>query len=310
MNPAVALLGGMLVLLACITFGMVRTRRDAKVRRQLTTRLAGLHIPADPKDADQLSATWQSRLAQRMPHAARVRVARADIEVTIPQIIIPALGLAVIDVVLLELYHPLFAVAATAMSLVMPVVLLQFIAARRLNSFIEALPPLFDQVKHLLLAGNSLQQALTKSIDASTGPVARYLQPVSRRVQNGAPVADSILWLADRLDCPELFIFGTGVHTNARYGGRMASMLANLAQIVRDGLRVRRELRSATAETRLSALVLSLLPVGVAGIIAIMNPSYMSFFIDTPQGQHMAIFAVGLQITGMLIMRRILRLDF
>ena len=310
MNPAFALLGGMLVLLACITVGMIRTRRDARLDRLLTARLAGLRLPADPLTTDQLSATWQARLALRMPHAVRIRLARADIEVTMPQIIIPALGLAVIDVILLELYHPLFAVAATAMALLVPILLVQLTAARRLSSFIEALPSLFDQVKHLLLAGNSLQQALTRSIDASLGPVARYLQPVSRRVQNGAPVADSILWLADRLDCPELFIFGTGVQTNACYGGRMANMLANLSQIVRDGLRVNRELKSATAETRLSALVLSLLPVCVAGIIAIMNPSYMSFFIDTTQGQQMAIFAVGLQLAGMLVMRRILRLDF
>jgi tight adherence protein B len=309
-TPALALLTGLAVLLTCLVLALVRARREARLARHLAARLEGLRPAIDRLDAERLSQSWLARLSRRLPYAVQVRLARADIDAALPQLLLPVVAVILADIVVVRFFNPLLAIAVTGAAMLLAVVLFQMLAARRMDAFVESMPGLFDLIKHLLLAGNSLQQALVKAIESSTAQAQRYLRPVARRVQNGAPVAESILWLADRLDAPELFIFGTGVQTNSRYGGRMSLMLGNLSQIVRDGLRVRRELRSATAETRLSAIVLSLLPIGVSVVIAFANPGYMHFFVETTQGRHMAMVAVGLQVLGMLIMRRILRIEY
>ncbi len=136
------------------------------------------------------------------------------------------------------------------------------------------------------------------------------MAPLLRRVQYGAPPGDSVAWLAERLDVIELHMLAAAIQTNARFGGRISTVLANLTQILRDRARVERELHSATAETRMSALVLGALPVVVAAFIGVTNPSYIAFFLDVPQGHKMIAIALGMEVAGVLIMRRIMRIDF
>jgi tight adherence protein B len=83
-----------------------------------------------------------------------------------------------------------------------------------------------------------------------------------------------------------------------------------LTQILRDRARVERELHSATAETRMSALVLGALPVVVAAFIGATNPAYIAFFLDAPQGHKLIGIALGMEVAGVLVMRRIMRIDF
>ena len=118
--------------------------------------------------------------------------------------------------------------------------------------------------RKMLATGNSVQQALTRRDRENANPhMQRYLEPMIRRMQNGAAVGDSSTWLAERLDVLELHMFATAIQTNIRYGGRLsAAVLANLITVLRDR-RARRpaELKAATSETRMSALILGALPI-------------------------------------------------
>jgi tight adherence protein B len=151
---------------------------------------------------------------------------------------------------------------------------------------------------------------LLKAAENAAPGMQRYLRPLIRRINNGAPIPDSIQWLAQRLEVPELYMLATAVETNFRYGGRMSVVLANLIQILRDRARVGRELKAATAEIRFGAIVLGVMPLGAAALIGLIQPSYMLFFINTEQGHRLAAIAIGLQVVGTVVMRRIMRLEF
>jgi len=73
---------------------------------------------------------------------------------------------------------------------------------------------------------------------------------------------------------------------------------------------VGRELKAATAEIRFGAIVLGCMPFAAAVIIALVERDYMLFFVETEQGMRLAGIALGLQIVGIVIMRRIMRLEF
>src|SRR3546814_4271405 len=97
----------------------------------------------------------------------------------------------------------------------------------------------------------------------------------------------------------------TGVQTCA-----LPISLANLARLLRQATRVRRELKAATAETRFSGLVLGAMPLLLTAVLTTINPGYTHFFLDTPEGRRLAVIALGLQLTGMALMHRLMRLSF
>src|SRR3546814_6070938 len=81
----------------------------------------------------------------------------------------------------------------------------------------------------------------------------------------------------------------------------------NLARLLRQATRVRRELKAATAETRFSGLVLGAMPLLLTAVLTTINPGYTHFFLDTPEGRRLAVIALGLQLTGMALMHRLMR---
>src|SRR3546814_5697208 len=75
--------------------------------------------------------------------------------------------------------------------------------------------------------------------------------------------------------------------------GSIGSTLANLARLLRQATRVRRELKAATAETRFSGLVLGAMPLLLTAVLTTINPGYTHFFLDTPEGRRLAVIALG-----------------
>jgi tight adherence protein B len=310
MNPVMLLALGAILLLAIGIPAYRVSRAQAAQRRHLQDRLASLRAPAEEIEeltSPRHQAHW---LMAHAPRFIRLGLARAGMTLQWRSVILFTIATA-----LLCGLPALFGGAALsggALVVVLGVALgvFRMVAARRLASFVDGLPLYLDATRQLVMVGNSLQQAMVKAGEGCSPGVARHLAPLLRRVQYGAPSGDSVAWLAERLDIIELHMLAAAIQTNARFGGRISTVLANLTQILRDRARVQRELHSATAETRMSALVLGALPVVVAAFIGATNPSYITFFIDVPQGHKLIAIALGMEVAGVLIMRRIMRIDF
>ena len=310
MSPFTLLAIGAAMLLAIGVPALRVSRIAAAQRRHLAQRLASLLV--ETAEIDELATPRQEAhwLMVHAPRFIRLRLVRAGMTLEWRSVILFWAGTALLcgsaawfggAIIGAE---SLFAVLGLAFGL------FQMITANRLRAFIDGLPLYLDAARQLVMVGNSLQQAMVKAGDGCSPGVARHLAPLLRRVQFGAPPGDSVAWLAERLDIIELHMLAAAIQTNARYGGRISTVLANLTQILRDRARVERELHSATAETRMSSLVLGALPVVVAAFIGVTNPSFMQFFINTPQGHKLIAVAVGMELTGLLVMRRIMRIEF
>jgi tight adherence protein B len=310
MNPVMILALGATLLLAIGIPAFRVSRTQAAHRRHLSLRLDSLRAPEEEIEeltSPRNQAHW---LMAHAPGFVRLGFARAGMTLQWRGVIVFGLFLAVLTALPTLLTGAAIGGAALAVMLVLALVVFRVIAARRLAAFVDGLPLYLDATRQLVMVGNSLQQAMVKGGDGCSPGVARHLAPLLRRVQYGAPPGDSVAWLAERLDIIELHMLAAAIQTNARFGGRISNVLANLTQILRDRARVERELRSATAETRMSALILGALPVIVAAFISVTNPSYIEFFLDDPQGHKLIGIAVGMEVAGVLVMRRIMRIDF
>ena len=197
-----------------------------------------------------------------------------------------------------------------ALLLLPPLVLRLYIAwryQRRLRRMIEQLPQLLDHTVRSLKSGRTLADAVMGSIEASADPLKNALGRVQRNVQLGVNLPDAVHDFAELYDQDVLRMFALGLKVNHRYGGNASELLENLIKLIREREQGARQLRAMTGETRLTAWVLGLLPIGLACYFLITNPNYMLGMWHDPSCQHMLISAVLLQICGSLALWRMLR---
>jgi tight adherence protein B len=310
MNPVMLLAAGLAMLLSLGVPALRVSRIRAAERRHLGKRLDTVRAPLEEIEeltSPRHQAHW---LMARAPRFIRLWFARAGVTLQWRGAILFGLGIAATGGVAFLFGGVVVGVAGTIAAFGLVLAVFRIIAARRLASFVDGLPLYLDGTRQLVMVGNSLQQAMVKAGEGCGPGVTRHLAPLLRRVQFGAPPGDSVAWLAERLDIIELHMLAAAIQTNARFGGRISNVLNNLTQILRDRARVERELHSATAETRMSALILGALPVVVAVLISATNPMYLDFFMNEPQGHKLIAIALGMEMAGVLVMRRIMRIDF
>lgn len=256
------------------------------------------------------AAVTYRRVALSVPDSVAPLLAQAQIEVTARTIGMFGGMLALLTLFALLAAGP---VAALAVAIGVPLGLLGWVrrrAQRRVEALIEALPYYIDAVRQMQAVGNSLAQALERALADAPAVVQSHVAPVARRLELGAPVADAMQMLAERLRVPEISMLAAAIRTNMRYGGSISAVLLNLSNILRERIRIKRELKAAISEARISGRVLIVMPLVAMAALVAMNPSYVDFFLSDPRGHKLAIVALALQAMGMLVMRRVMRLAF
>ncbi|QBF25002.1 type II secretion system F family protein [Pseudomonas tructae] len=178
---------------------------------------------------------------------------------------------------------------------------------RRVQRMIEQLPVLLDHSVRSLKAGRTLSDAVLGAIDAARDPLHGALQRVRRNVQMGISLDDAMSDLAELYEQDELRLFALGLRINHRYGGNASELLENLIKLIREREQGSRQLRAMTGETRMTATVLGLLPVGMAGYFLISNPNYLLAMWQDSNGQFLLLGAFVLQMVGCLVLWRMLR---
>ncbi|MFW9079442.1 type II secretion system F family protein [Pseudomonas sp. P2757] len=178
---------------------------------------------------------------------------------------------------------------------------------RRLRRMIEQLPQLLDHTVRSLKSGRTLADAVLGAIDASEDPLKNAMGRVQRNVQLGVSLPEAVADLAELYEKDELRLFAVGLKVNHRYGGNASELLENLIKMIRERDQASRQLRAMTGETRITAWVLGLLPVGLAGYFLLSNPRYLIAMWNDHSGQMMLATAFGLQVFGSLMLWRMLR---
>lgn len=256
------------------------------------------------------AATSYRRVALSVPDIVAPLLVQAQVEVTARALGIVGGGLALAALFALLVGGP---VAALAVVVGVPLALLGWVrrrAQRRVEALIAALPYYIDAVRQMQAVGNSLAQALERALSDAPAIVQDYIAPVARRLELGAPVADAMQMLAERLRVPEISMLAAAIRTNMRYGGSISAVLLNLSNILRERIRIKRELKAAISEAKISGRVLIVMPLVAMAALVAMNPDYVDFFLHDPRGHQLAVVAVVLQAMGMLVMRRVMRLAF
>ena len=179
-------------------------------------------------------------------------------------------------------------------------------AARRAKA-LEQLPPFIEAVMRVLSAGNTLEEAIAASARESLEPLKPMMMSVGRQVRLGAPIEQVLLETGEIHQLRDIKVMALAASINRKYGGSLRNIFKSLVQTIRARDVAARELRALTAETRFSALVLSVIPVSLSLYIYIRNPAYYTTMWNDPVGRTTLVISILMQVVGIVVIMRMMR---
>ncbi|MBI3946124.1 MAG: type II secretion system F family protein [Armatimonadetes bacterium] len=190
-----------------------------------------------------------------------------------------------------------------------PHFVLNMVAERRRQMLETQLSDTLIMVSSAMQAGFGFLQGIQMAADQMPQPIAPELQRVVRLVQLGMPLEQALNQMGARVQSYDFDLMIASTNTQLAMGGNLIRLYRTITETIQERLRIRGEIKATTAEGRLSAMVLILLPVGMLGILMLMKPDYAQTMLFTPTGQALLKMAGGLQLVGVLVIRKILNLD-
>lgn len=181
----------------------------------------------------------------------------------------------------------------------------RFFKARRLKALNVALPDAIELMSRALRAGHSMSSAIEIIAQQSVEPLAGEFDTVYQQQKFGIPFRDALMEMSARIPSKDLSFLVTAILVQKETGGDLTEILDRTTHVIRERGRIEGEIRTYTAQGRLTGWILGLLPVIMLLIINIVTPGYSHVLFHDPLGQKMLYAGGTLIIIGGLIIRKI-----
>jgi len=189
-----------------------------------------------------------------------------------------------------------------------PLLLRQGITMRR-NAFARQLIDVLMLVQGAVRAGYSFQQALDVVIREMRAPASDEFKRVRHEIGLGLSLSQALGNLVDRMENDDLYLVVTAININAQVGGNLVTMLEAVTTTIRDRVRLFSEVRVLTSQQRFSSSVLTFMPLGVAGLLFILNPEYMGRLFEPGIYLCIPIGAVISVVIGNILIRKLGKIE-
>jgi tight adherence protein B len=178
----------------------------------------------------------------------------------------------------------------------------------RLKTIEQQLPETIDLMSRALKAGHAFPGALQMAATEGVEPSASEFRLVFDEVNFGVPMQHALMNLATRVPITDLRYFVIAVLIQRESGGNLAELLDKISELIRARLTLLGKVRVLSAEGRLSAWILSSLPFAMALLLNTINPDFMSILWTDPAGPIIIAIALGMMVTGIFAMSRIIKI--
>jgi tight adherence protein B len=205
----------------------------------------------------------------------------------------------------LILGRPFVAAGLGLIAGVIPLFVARHKKQQRTLHFEEQFPDALDMLTSALRAGLALTAAVQVVAEEAPDPVGKECRVLFEENRLGLDMKHAVRMMAERVDSAEARLFATALILQRETGGNLAEVLDGTAAVIRDRFRILRDVRTMTAQARMSGAILMLLPLMLAGAIMVLAPDYLPGLAKDPAGKYLIPMALVLQVTGFLVMRRI-----
>jgi tight adherence protein B len=198
----------------------------------------------------------------------------------------------------------LFCAAAIAGSSV-PYCAFRFMRSRRLKAFNASLPDAIDLMARSLRAGHAMGSAIEMVGDQMPEPLGFEFVQVYQQQRLGLQFRDALLQMGERVPSRDLKFLITAILVQKETGGDLTEILDRTSHVIRERIRIEGEVRTHTAQGRLTGWILSLLPLILLVLINIVSPGYSALLFHDPVGQELLSAGGALIVLGALIIRKV-----
>jgi tight adherence protein B len=251
-------------------------------------------------------------------------IARADLRLKVSEFLgiwavsiigVPLL-MVVLSVGLPALRNPLFLIIGALIGFLLPRLWLSRRKSSRLNAFNKQLPDTITLLANALRAGSSFLQAIELVVRESRPPISVEFGRVIREVNLGLPFEQALDNMVRRVRSDDLELMATAISIQHTVGGNLAEILDSIAYTIRERIRIKGEIRTLTAQQRLSGYVVGFLPIGLAGFLFLAAPNFMNAMflnppaiLGLPAGVILLLFGGFMMFIGFMLIRRIVDIE-
>lgn len=201
------------------------------------------------------------------------------------------------------------AISIAMMILALPYLIFKWASARRLAEFERQFPEVLDSMTRALRAGYPLSDSIRLISEESSPPISSEFRILFEEINAGIELRTALLAMVDRVPSVSVMAFTTTILLQRETGGNLSENLAKISQVIRKRFNFERNLVTLTAEGRMSAWVLALIPIVLYGFMYLMNPETAGILIFDPEGRRLALVGFGLLGAGFFWIRRIVRIE-
>ncbi|HEY8796301.1 MAG TPA: type II secretion system F family protein [Candidatus Dormibacteraeota bacterium] len=275
----------------------VTYRTLADVREQLRRRFEPTGTPV-----------WIAANQNANPLAADL--ASADLQLRPYEFRLVQLGVAVVFVLVAFLRFGV-SIAVPVLGVVgyvLPALYLRNRRGRRLQTFEAGLPRAMELIANSIKAGQSIAQSLSSVTDNAGPPLNEEFALARREIELGASVDSALSNMVKRMGSTDLRLVVMVITIQHSVGGDLPAILTTLADTMRQRAEMRDEILAATAQSRASSLIITLLPVAAAALLYFLVPDYFRPMFTSPLGWVLIGISAGLLVIGNVIIRRITKI--
>ena len=205
---------------------------------------------------------------------------------------------------------PSLALGAGALAACIPFNVVTYKRTLRMRKFEEQFPEALDLLGRALRAGHSFTTGMEMIGKEMPDPLGPEFQTLYDQQNYGMPLPDALKLFAERIPVLDARFFVTAVLIQRESGGNLSEVLDNLAHVIRERFRVKRQIRVISAHGRITGWILVCLPPVLGLVLFVINAETRELMFNDPLGQRMLVTAIVLQIIGTLIMRKIINVEY
>ena len=261
------------------------------------------------RDVEMSNIPLVNRMLQNANWARRLEIllVQADIKMKTGAFVMMMLVIALVvwlgaDMLL---KRPFVGAALGAMAGTIPIFVVRYKKQKRTLAFEEQFPDALDMLTSALRAGLALTAAVQVVAEEAPDPVGKEFRVLFEENRLGLDMKHAVQMMSERVDSTEARLFATALILQRETGGNLAEVLDGTAAVIRDRFRILRDVRTMTAQARMSGGILMLLPVALAVVVMVLAPEYLKGMVHDPAGKYLVPGALFLQLTGFLMMRKI-----
>lgn len=177
--------------------------------------------------------------------------------------------------------------------------------SKRMAKLNSQLPEALNIISNGLRVGFSFTQAIGIVINEISGPITEEFNKVLRDNVLGKPLEEALINMSERTDDEDLDMVITALIIQRQVGGNLAEVLDTISETIRERVRIKGEIKTLTAQGRISGIIVSLLPFALAVALSIINPGYLNVLFTSSIGNLMVASGIMLQLIGIFVLTKL-----